>query len=292
MRGKNLRQNKAWNLTLDISADVFGSLIYALGLIAFIQPAQIAPGGVSSIALMINYITPVPIGLTSFLINVPLLVLSFIYLGRRFAWKTIRTLIINTVIIDLVVTPYIPVYTGDRLLGCIYGGVLTGAGLALIFMRGSTTGGTDIVSFLMQKVMPHLPIGRVMMIVDGLIIASSMLVFKDVEAGLFGIISLFSLTQVLNGIIYGIDKGSLVTVISPKNRQIAERIIKEMDRGVTFLRGEGGFSHEDKDVLWCAVRKVQFAKLKSIIYNEDRDAFIIVSEVGQILGEGFKEESK
>jgi len=290
MRRLSARQKKVKDLALDIGADIVGSVIFAIGLISFIGPANIAPGGVSSIALMINYIIPVPIGLTSFLLNVPLLILAVIYLGKKFTLKTIRTLVINTVIIDLVVAPYIPVYAGDRLLGSLYGGVIAGAGLAIIFMRGTTTGGTDILIFVLQKLRPHLSIGRAMMMVDGVIIASSMIVYQDIEAGLFGIICLFTQTQILNGIIYGVDKGSLITVVSPKNRQIADRIMNEMDRGVTFLRGEGGYSHEDKDVLLCAVRQVQFARVKAIIYQEDRDAFVIVSDVGQILGEGFKEE--
>lgn len=292
MRNLSVKQKKIKDLFLDVCGDIIGSFIFGIGIISFIGPANIAPGGVSSIALMINYFIPVPIGLTSFLINVPLLILSFLYLGKRFTFKTIRTLAINTVVIDLIVTPLIPIYSGDRLLGSLYGGVLVGAGLALIFLRGSTTGGTDIVSFLLQKFVPSFSIGRAMMIIDGSVIAASMLVYRDIESGLFGIISLFTMTQVLDGIIYGVDKGCLVTVISPKNRQIAERIISEMDRGATFLKGEGGYSHEEKDVLLCAVRQVQFTRLKSIIYQEDRDAFIIVSDVGQILGEGFKKEVK
>lgn len=292
MRNLSVKQKKIKDLFLDVCGDIIGSFIFGIGIISFIGPANIAPGGVSSIALMINHFIPVPIGLTSFLINVPLLILSFLYLGKRFTFKTIRTLGINTVVIDLIVTPLIPIYSGDRLLGSLYGGVLVGAGLALIFLRGSTTGGTDIVSFLLQKFVPSFSIGRAMMIIDGSVIAASMLVYRDIESGLFGIISLFTMTQVLDGIIYGVDKGCLVTVISPKNRQIAERIISEMDRGATFLKGEGGYSHEEKDVLLCAVRQVQFTRLKSIIYQEDRDAFIIVSDVGQILGEGFKKEVK
>ena len=292
MRNLSVKQKKIKDLFLDVCGDIIGSFIFGIGIISFIGPANIAPGGVSSIALMINHFIPVPIGLTSFLINVPLLILSFLYLGKRFTFKTIRTLAINTVVIDLIVTPLIPIYSGDRLLGSLYGGVLVGSGLALIFLRGSTTGGTDIVSFLLQKFVPSFSIGRAMMIIDGSVIAASMLVYRDIESGLFGIISLFTMTQVLDGIIYGVDKGCLVTVISPKNRQIAERIISEMDRGATFLKGEGGYSHEEKDVLLCAVRQVQFTRLKSIIYQEDRDAFIIVSDVGQILGEGFKKEVK
>lgn len=292
MRKLNAKQKRVKNIVLDLGADVIGSFIFAVGLISFVGPANIAPGGVSAISLMINYVCGWPIGLLNFLINVPLLVLSFIYLGRGFTLKTIKTLIINTLMIDAAVAPFIPVYTGDRLLGSVYGGVLIGVGMAMIFLRGSTTGGTDIASYLIQKRFPHLSIGRAMMFIDGVIIASSMFVFNNIEAGLFGVISLFTTTKILDSIIYGVDKGSMVTVVSPKNREIGNRIMEELGRGVTYIKGEGGYSGKSADVLLCAVRKAQFARLKAIVYDVDADAFVVVTEAGQILGEGFTEDIK
>lgn len=279
---------KRW--ILDIGADVVGSVIFAIGLICFIGPAKIAPGGVSAVALMINHLWGGPVGTLGLLMNIPLLVLSFLYLGKRFTINTIRTLIINTLIIDLVITPLLPLYQGDRLLGSVYGGLLMGAGLATIFLRGSTTGGTDIVSYLIQKKFPQLSIGRAMMVIDGVIIALSMVVYGDVETGLFGIIALFVSTKVMDSIIYGMDRGSMVTVVSRKNREIADEIMENLGRGVTFFKGEGAYSREPLDVLMCAVRKGQFARLKSIIHEIDPEAFVVVAEAGQILGEGFNEE--
>lgn len=278
------------NMVLDLGADIIGSFIFAAGLICFVEPANIAPGGASAIALLINFVSGLPVGMMNLAVNIPLLILALLYLGRTFALKTIKSVIINTVMLDFVVAPFFPVYNGDRLLGSIYGGVLVGAGIALIFLRGSTTGGTDIVSFLVQKRFPHFSIGRVMMLVDGLIIGLSILVFGDIDSGLFGVISLFCTTKVLDGILYGADRGSLVTVVSKESRDIGHKIMEEMGRGVTYLKGEGGYSGENKDILICAVRRYQFARLKSIVHEADPKAFVIVTEAGQILGEGFKRE--
>lgn len=286
------RKDLIEDILLDVGADVIGSFIFAIGLICFVGPANVAPGGVAAISLMIDYVIPVdvPVGLVTLLINVPLLILAWFHLGHKFTIGTLRTLVVNTIITDLIVTPLFPIYEGDRLMGSLYGGLLIGVGLAFIFMRGSTTGGSDIVSFLLQKKMPGFSIGRAVMIIDGVIIAVSMGVYHSIEAGLFGIICLYAQTQIMDMIIYGLDKGRMVTVISPKNREIADEIMKELVRGVTILSGEGAYTGEHKDVLLCAVRHGQYSKLKSIIHHQDPNAFIIVSDVSEILGEGFKEE--
>lgn len=292
MKKLTVRQKKIKNISLDIGADIVGSLIFAIGLICFVEPANIAPGGASAVALMINYLCGLPIGALNMAMNIPLLILAYIYLGRGFTVKTLKSLVINTIMIDWVVVPFFPVYGGDRLLGSVYGGVLIGIGLAMIFLRGSTTGGTDIVSYLIQKKFPHLSIGRAMLIIDGVIIGASILVFDNIEAGLFGAISLFCTTKLVDSIIYGVDRGSMVTVVSKKSRDIGEKIMEELGRGVTYLKGEGGYRKESCDILLCAVRRQQFAKLKAIVYEADADAFVVVTEAGQILGEGFTEEIK
>ena len=147
-------------LALDVGADVIGSLLFAVGIVSFTEPANIAPGGVSGIAIILNYLWDMlPIGGMSIAINIPLLILSFKYLGRRASIKTICSLIISSLMIDCVAAPFFPIYTGDRLLGAVFGGVFIGAGLALIFLRGSTTGGTEIVSNLMRLRWPHISMG-------------------------------------------------------------------------------------------------------------------------------------
>ena len=272
----------------DVVYDIVGSVVFAAGLICFVEPANLAPGGMSGAAILINYIWGLPVGLMAFLLNIPLLFMSWFFLGKRMTIKTVKSLAINSAVIDLVVARYFPVYLGDRMIGAVFGGVFMGAGLGIIFLRGSNTGGTDIISFLVKKWFPHLPIGKIMMGVDCVIIALSIYVFGNMEAGLYGVASLFCCSKVIDSIVYGMDKGIMVTVISDQNQAIAAHIMDEVQRGVTFLKGKGAYTGIDRDVLICAVRRQEFARVKAIIYEYDHDAFIITSETSEVMGEGFK----
>lgn len=276
------------DLVIDLLFDLVASFLLGIGIYSFIEPVNIAPGGVSGLSLIIKYLWDVPIGAMSVIINIPLLILSFRYLGKRFTLNSMRTLLISSIILDLVVTPYFPQYTGDRMLGAVYGGVFVGLALGLIFLRGGTTGGTDIVSYLLELRFPHIPIGEIMMMIDSVIIAISVLVFRDMEAALFAVVTLFCQTKVINAIVYGRDKGTVVYIISNKSKEIADRILHEMERGVTILKGKGAYSKEEKDVLYCVLRIQEFPSLKKLVYQIDQEAFLVVSEATRVHGEGFQ----
>ena len=173
-------------------------------------------------------------------------------------------------------------------LGTLYGGILAGAGLGLVFSRGFSTGGTDAICFLLQLKFPQIPIGKMLMLVDGLVLASSVLVFHNIEAGLFGVVALFCQTKVIDSIVYGSEHGQMFFIVSEKNMAIKDRILGEVDRGATLLKAVGAYTMEEKEVLLCAASKSQFAQIKRIVKEIDPDAFFIVTEVSQILGEGFK----
>lgn len=275
-------------VAIELVFDVIASFLLGIGIFSFIEPVNIAPGGVSGLSLIIKYLWDVPIGAMSVIINIPLLILSFRYLGKRFTLSSMRTLLISSIILDLIVTPYFPQYTGDRMLGAIYGGVFIGLALGLIFSRGGTTGGTDIVSYLMELRFPHIPIGEIMMMIDCVIIAISVLVFRDMEAALFAIVTLFCQTKVINAIVYGRDKGTVVYIISEKSGEISKAILNEMERGVTILKGQGAYSQDEKDVLYCVLRIQEFPSLKKLVYHIDKEAFLVASEATRIHGEGFQ----
>ena len=275
----------------DLAYDLVGSVLYAAGIVCFVNPANMAPGGMSGVAILLNYLWGLPIGTMTIVLNIPLLILSYIFLGKSLTWKTVKSLVISSLMVDLVMARYAPIYAGDRMIGGVFGGVLMGAGLAIIFLRGSTTGGTDIISFLVKKWYPHVPIGRMIMVVDCIIIGVSVLVFGNLESALYGLISLYCCSMVIGSIIYGLDKGSMVMVISEKNDEIAAQIMDELERGVTLLKGQGAYTGTDRDVLMCAVRKQQFARVRAIIYEKDPNAFVIVSETSEVFGEGFKQVS-
>lgn len=266
-----------------------GSFIYGLGTHAFVVPANIAPGGASGIALMINYLAGLPVGVMTLVLNIPLLVLAWFYLSHRFAVTTAVASALCSLMLDAVIAPLCPAYAGDRLLCSLYGGVLAGLGMALIFMTGTTTGGTDILGYLLQKKKPHISIGRALMIVDGVILFISIFVFGNIEAALFGLISLYAQTKVIDGVIYGGDVGSMATIVTGRPDEIAGRVIDELDRSATLVPAKGAYSKKDVSVLLCTVRKSQFSKLKRIVYEADPSAFVMVTETTEVFGLGFKD---
>lgn len=272
----------------DIGLLLAGALILSIGTYAFIIPANVAPGGASGLALMVSFLTDLPVGALTLALNVPLLILAWFYLSHRFAITTAIASTVCSVILDFVVAPLCPVYTGDRLLCSLYGGVLMGAGMALIFLTGTTTGGTDIIGYLLQKKKPHMSIGRALMLVDGVILAISIPVFGNIEAALFGLIALYAQTKVLDSIIYGGDTGSMATIVTGNPDSITARVIFELDRTATLIPARGAYSKKDTSVLLCTVRKSQFNRLKRIVYEEDPAAFVMVTETSEVLGLGFK----
>ncbi len=273
---------------LDLIFEVGGIFIMSLGIHCFLVPANIAPGGVSGMAILIQYLWGLPIGLMSFVINVPIFILSWRYLGKKYTMQSLGAVLLSSVILDYVVTPWVPMYTGERFLGSLFGGIFVGAGLGLVFLRGFSTGGTDAISFLLQRKFPHMPIGRTLMLIDGLVLAISVLVFHNIEAGLFGVVALFAQTKLIDSIVYGSEHGQMLLIVSEKNMEIKDKILVDVDRGATILKAVGAYTMEEKDVLLCAARKSQFGQIKRIVREIDPNAFFIVSEVSQILGEGFK----
>lgn len=267
---------------------VLGAVIYSVGTQYFVVPAQIAPGGAVGIALMINHLTALPIGTLTLLINLPLLVLAWFYLSRQFTVRTAIATVLVTIILDFIVTPICPQYAGDRLLSSVYGGIVVGVGMAFIFLAGFTTGGTDIAGYLLQKKFPHYSIGHALMIIEGIILVMSIFVFQDVDAGLFGLISVYVQTKVIDMILYGSDAGSQAIIVTKHPQEIADRVIQELERTATILPAKGAYSGDPIDVVLCTVRKSEFVRLKRIIGQCDPSAFVMANETSEVLGLGFK----
>lgn len=266
-----------------------GILIYDIGTHAFVEPAQVAPGGAIGVALLVNHLTNLPIGMMTMATNIPLLILAWFYLSRRFAVTTAVTTALSSLVLDVLVAPLCPVYTGDRFLCSLYGGVVIGVGMALIFLAGTTTGGSDILGYLLQKKRPQMSIGRALLLVHGIVLVVSIFVFGNIDAALFGLVTLFAQTKVIDGIIYGGEVSTMATVVTKKPEAIAERVIVDLDRSATLLKAQGAYSKEDTTLLLCTVRKSQFPRLKRIIYEVDPDAFMMATETSEVLGFGFKE---
>ncbi len=272
---------------VDTLFDAAGGLVFALGLSCFVRPAQIAPGGVSGMSVIINHLTGLPVGTLNMAINIPLLLLAWKFLGRRFTLKTLRSVFIQSLMVDLAAV-FLPAYPGERIMAALFGGVGIGVGLALVFMRGSTTGGTDIVSRLIQLKFRHLSIGKLLFAVDVMVLLISTAVFRNIETGLYGMITIYTTGKIVDGILYGMDTGKVILVVSDHSREIARGIMERVERGVTLLQGEGGWSGQPRKVLLCAVRAAQYYQVEEIIKSIDPDAFTILMEANQITGEGFR----
>lgn len=280
-------KGKAKEFTLDILYDILSGFLQAIGLHCFIDSIDIAPGGATGMAILLNRFTNLPIGTLTFMINIPLLIASWIWLGKSRTLKTFKTVAILTFILDFIVTPYIPIYHGDKLVSCIFGAVMVGASLAVVFMRGSTTGGGDIMAKLLQKFRPHMQTSTAVMLTDLVIIAASMVVFQNIESGLYGLINMVLGSYVIDMILYGTNKSTMMTVMSSHNQEIAEGLMRELERGVTFYKSRGAYSNREGEALVCVVDRKQFYKAKKIVYDIDRSAFMIVSEAKEVYGEGF-----
>ena len=277
---------------MDWSFDILGALIQAVGVWCFVEPCRIAPGGASGIALLLNDLIHIPVGTLTLLVNIPLLIASGMLLDRKRTVRTIRTVVIMTVCLDYVIAPIMSQYVGDRLISSAFGGILVGAGMALIFMRGSTTGGGDILAKLLQKRFPWMQTGYAIMVIDLVIISLSIPVFGGLEDALYGIISMVCTTQTIDALLYGMNKGTMILIASRHNRQIADEIMATLGRGTTFFKSVGGYSRKEGETLMCIVDRKQFHAVKSIIDKWDRGAFVVASETKEVYGEGFLDDPR
>lgn len=286
-----LQKNKTAEFLKDIFFDITAAILYAVSVNMFTAPNQIAPGGVTGLATILNYMFKVPIGATTFCINIPLVVFGLLFLGRGFTLRTLKTVFIFSVCVDAI-APFITPYTKDHVLAALFGGLLMGAALGFVFMRGSTTGGTDILGRLLQIKLPNAPMGKLIMCTDGAILLFSAIVYRNIETALYGVITIFIEMKTIDMILYGFDTGKQVMVISEKNREIADRVMEELARGATFIKAYGAYSNDERDVLMSVVKRNQFGKFKMIVKEVDPNAFIIVSDAGEVIGSGFKSIDK
>lgn len=266
-----------------------GSLIYAVSVNVFTAPNRIAPGGVTGISTMANYLWGFPIGMLGLLLNMPIFIWAIVEIGYRLVGKTVIATVFVSIAIDLV-GKFMPRYTGNQMLAAIFGGIIEGIGLSLVFMRGGTTGGTDMLARLLGRRLRNFSMGKLMLGIDMTIVVASAFVYRSIESALYAVIAIFVSTRLIDSILYGTDVGSgkILFIMSGKNEAVCRAILDEMDRGVTVLKSRGAYSGREGEVLLCAVRRYEVVKAKDIVRRIDRDAFMIVGDAGEISGEGFR----
>lgn len=275
-----LKNNAIW---------LVGCTLYAIGVNCFAVPNEIAQSGMTGAAVIINHLLHTPVGITNFVINIPLLVLMWLFLGKKMLARTLWVTVILSTALDVVGATGI-VYQGDMILASLFCGLLEGTGLGLIMITGATSGGTDIIAKLINKRWPHLSVGSMVMLADAIVVASGMLVFRSIESGLYAIIVIFVSSKVIDSLIYGTGNGKMLLVVTEKADEVSKAIISSTKRGVSILPAVGAYTGKEKNVLMCVVRKNEVANIMKIIKQTDDKTFIIISEANEILGQGFTQK--
>lgn len=265
-----------------------GTFIYAIAIDVLIIPNQLTSGGLTGIATLLGYLFKWPVGLLVLLMNIPLLVLGWVKLGWRFVASTAVATVLSSVLIELI-GMWLPIYCGDRLLVALFGGVLMGFGVSLLYLRGTSMGGSDIVSTLINRKYSFIPMGKISLALNAVVIFSSVFVYGNVENGLYSAVGAFVSSKVIDTILIGADSGNVLYVVSDKVFDIASEVHRVVGRGSTVLPATGTAAGEVKHMLMCVARRYEFTKIKRIIYSIDAKAFVIVSDTREVLGNGFKE---
>ena len=271
----------------DILYDISGSILYAAGIYTFAGNAGFAPGGVSGLALITDHLWGFPVGTMTLLLNIPLVIISYRAVGRQLLIKSAVTMVISSLFLD-VIFPMFPVYSGDRLIASVCSGAFLGAGMALFYLRGSSSGGIDLLALTIKKKRPHMTIGVITMLIDLVVILLGWPVFGDVDAVLYGVLATFVSTVVIDKILYGAGAGTLAIIITERGKETAERISERAGRGVTSLRAVGAYTRTDREVLLCACSKAEAYLVKSAVQEADDKAFFMFTETSEVFGEGFK----
>lgn len=281
-----MKQNaRTW--ALDILSFVLGSAMVAAGLVLFTIPNDIAPGGVSGLATALAYLSPISVGVWTLLLNIPLVALAWWKLGFRPLIKTIVATLLLSGFIELFLR-ILPPYSNNVLLASVLGGVLCGAGMGIIFVRGATTGGTDLISLLLNRVFPNASVGSLLLIVDATVVVFAVLVFRNIEVALYSIVTIFATTRTIDAIMQGVDHAKVIYIVTERGDDILALLADELGRGVTVLQGRGGYTRRDKNVLMLVTHRNSFAQTLKSVKTIDKKAFIFVTDATEVHGEGFK----
>ncbi len=282
---------KLWHKFGWILETILGSAIFSLGFAFFLQPNDMSPGGISGLALVITHVLGFgTVGTISILINLPLFLLGGMKIGKRFFLGSLLGMTLSSVLIDTLAL--LGIAPTEPILGILYGGAICGLGLGIVFVAGTSTGGSDILVRLLKLKYRNVPIGQISIWFDAIVVILTGLVFQDVNKALYTGITVFVCGKMIDAVVYNFDYSKVALIISKEYSAIARAIGEKLDRGATFLHGEGSYTGEPTKVVLAAVKKQQITELKELVTEIDPNAFIIVQEAHQVLGDGFSRYSK
>lgn len=276
---------------LNILQIVAGSVLFGIAFDLFLEPYNMNAGGLSGLAMvLVHLLKKGTVGTVTMLINIPLFAFGGWKIGKKFFFYSLIGMFASSVAIDAFV--FLPTPQIEPLMAALYGGVLGGLGLGIVFIAGATTGGSDIIVRFLKRRWPHMNIGTINTCFDLAVVAITGLTFRDMSRALYCGVTVFVMGKVIDAVVYRFDYSKVALIITKHHEEVAKRIGQKLDRGATFLHGEGSYSHEDTKVVLTAVKRQQLADLKQLVVDVDPNAFIIVQEAHQVLGDGFSRYSK
>ena len=277
---------KIRSILRDILLVLSGSAIFSVSVNMFSAPNNIVQGGLTGIGTVANYLFSLPIGTVMLVLNIPLFALALRHLRLKFVVKTVVSTVIFTSFIDLGAY-VIPPYKGDMLLGCIFCGMLSGAGLALVFLTGATTGGTDIIAMLVRKKKNNISIGNIMLLADLVVILLSYVVYREIESIMYAVIVIYISAKSIDFVLYGREHTKVIFIITAEKEAVLSAILLEVGRGASVLPVTGGYTGKDKSLIFCAAKKMQIREILRLTRAIDPKAFTVICDAGQVIGEGF-----
>ena len=287
-----MTKNPLSRLARDYLWIALGSVLYSLSFDWFYVPNQIGFGGLTALGMILNHLSPaVPIGTVVLILNIPLFLLGWKFLGGHTLVSSLFAMAATSVLVDLISAVYTfpPM---DPMLAAIFGGVSLGLSLGIIFSKGATTGGTDLIARLLKLPFAWLPMGKLLLVVDLSMLLAVSVAFRSMESAMYGIIALYISTMVMDMVLYGLDQSKVAYIVTSNPRPLAAEIDKQLDRGTMYLHGEGSFTGQDRLVLMCAFKQRQIVPLKALVHEMDPEAFIIVCNAHEVLGQGFRRYQK
>lgn len=286
-RKKLPTKDKIRRFAKSLLIDCVGNMCVGIGIYNFAKQGNFATGGIQGIALILNHLFNVPIGLGSLILNIPLILFAYKMMGRRFMLRTFQTLVVLTLATD-VICPMIPVYNDSPLMCALFGAAFMGIGLGLIYQAGSSTGGTDLILIPLHKMFPYISLAQLTMGINTVIIMAGAAVFKNFNAFLFGMIFSLTMSQVMEKIMIGFSSGKMVMIISDKYQEINARIGRSVKRGTTILPALGGYSGDPKNIILTACTTRQMTVIHDLVMQIDPRAMMIIYEYNEIYGQGFR----
>ncbi len=277
---------KTKNFSIDLIQIIIGSAILAFSVTSFMLPNKLSTGGFTGIATILYYILNFPVGTTVLVLNIPLFLISYLKIGKGFFIKGLLGTIFLSIFLDLLEGKNI--LTQDRLLACIYGGVIAGIGISIILKANASTGGTDLLANIIKKYKPYMRTGSLIVIIDAIIVGINVFVFKQIEIGLYSAISIYLMGKIIDIFFEGIYFTKMIFIISDKYKEISDRINIDIGRGTTALYGRGMYKDDEKNILLCVASRNEQIEIRKIINKIDNKAFIISSSAREVYGKGFK----